>query len=363
MAVGRVGLGWAGRCSARRGAGPRLGTAVGRLERVWGQLGPGGSRCTEVEGCVEVMNIEPRVTNTYLEHLSAEDLHFVLAATGPVPAATTDPPRDELRRVLGSRPGGLEALLGDRRVFDAVFGRIGPDEPLIGISPFLVFALAVHGAASDLGSTTYVTEWLGPRLRAPVFDVDPLREFLAEPRRRLFLAELLASYTHVASGSVIVPTRRGLRRQRFSELDPVRLAGLLDVISDADRPGVLRRLGDLALFLTGVFPDQVASRGFGPIEEGRLRRAGRSTAPRHSPPTAEGEWLGSDNGGAVGLLERLGRRWYGAAFDLMHPPVPADLAVIGELPERFHHARRILNLVTERFLFPQRDRWFGLGAE
>ena len=109
------------------------------------------------------MNIEPRVTNTYLEHLSAEDLHFVLAATGPVPAATTDPPRDELRRCWKPTRWS-RGVLGDRRVFDAVFGRIGPDEPLIGISPFLVFALAVHGAASDLGSTTYVTEWLGPRL-------------------------------------------------------------------------------------------------------------------------------------------------------------------------------------------------------
>ena len=101
-------------------------------------------------------------------------------------------------------------------------------------------------------------------------------EFIGPPRHRLFLAELLAFLYHVASGSVMVATRRGLRRQRFSELDPVRLAGLLEVVSREERPGILRRMGDLALFLTGVFPDYVARRGFGPIEEGRLLRAGRA---------------------------------------------------------------------------------------
>jgi hypothetical protein len=171
----------------------------------------------------------------------------------------------------------------------------------------------------------------------------------------------LASYTHVASGSVLVATRRGLRRHRFSELDPVRLAGLLEVVPEADRPGILRRLGDLSLFLTGVFPDQVANRGFGPIEEARLRRAGAATVPVGGP-AADGEWLGIDRGGAVGLLERLGRRWYRAAYERMGRPVPVELAVIGELPGRFDHARRILNLVTDQFLFARREQWFGLGS-
>src|SRR5256885_13132420 len=40
-------------------------------------------------------------------------------------------------------------------------------------------------------------------------------------RSRLFLAELLASYTNVASGSTLVKTSRGWPRHRFSELDPM----------------------------------------------------------------------------------------------------------------------------------------------
>ncbi len=72
--------------------------------------------------------------------------------------------------------------------------------------------------------------------------------------RRLFLAELLSSYTHVASGTVWAKSGGRWRRRRFSELDPVQLARLAEVVPDWERLAVYRRLGDLALFLTGVFP-------------------------------------------------------------------------------------------------------------
>ena len=189
-----------------------------------------------------------------------------------------------------------------------------------------------------------------------------LREFMANAWHRLFLAELLASYTHVSSGSVVVRTARGIRRQRFSELDPVRLAALLDVVSDAERPGVLRRLGDLALFLTGVFPDYVARTGFGPIDEGRLLRAGGREGPRSRGLARARLPRETFDRGAVGLLEQLGRRWYKGAFDLLPRPVADNVAVLGELPARFDQARRMLGYVTEQFVMPNRSRWFGISG-
>ncbi len=65
-----------------------------------------------------------------------------------------------------------------------------------------------------------------------------------------------------------------------------------------------------------------------------------------------------DNG-AVGLLEELGRRWYRLCADAVPPPRSRDLDVVAELAHHFVQARRILNLVTDRYLFPLRDRWFG----
>jgi hypothetical protein len=296
------------------------------------------------------------VTAAYLEHFTDGDLALL------VPHGPDGRPIHELRSTLRHRRGGIDDLLNGPRLFEDVFAGGGQADPLVGVSPFLAFAAAVHRTARDLASATYTAEWVGIGRRTPVFDVAGLREFLSRPWHRFFLAELLASYTHVSSGSVLVATRRGLRRQRFSELDPVRLAGLLEVVSPAERPGVLRRLGDLALFLTGVFPDYVARKGFAPIERGRLTRAGTLSPPRQAgdrggsrPP------LDPDEDNAVALLEQIGRRSYRAAFHLIKPPVPGNIAVLGELPDRFGDARRILGVVTERFLFAQRDRWFGMG--
>lgn len=294
------------------------------------------------------------LADAYLEHLSGEDLALLLGDRRIASRVGT------AQEFLASHPGGFDEVLSQPRVFESVLASTSGD-PLRAASPFLVFAVAVHRAGAELGSTSYVSEWLGPGRRTPLFDVDQLREFMSAPWRRFFLAELLASYTHVASGSVIVPTRRGLKRHRFSELDPVRLAGLLDVVSEAERPGILRRLGDLALFLTGVFPDYVGRRGFGPIEEGRLLR---STANAEGPgsPTVPSAASGLGDTGAVGMLEELGRRWYRAAYDLLPGPVSDRVAVVGELASRFGQARRILGFVTERFVFANREGWLGLGG-
>jgi hypothetical protein len=263
----------------------------------------------------------------WLEHLRDDDLALLGRATG--------------RR---AGPGEVEALLADPAAYRAVFAAGG--DPLLRASPFLVFALAVHQTAADLETATFVPEWTGQQRRVAVFNVPALRDFLAAPTRRLFLAELLASYVHVASGSYWVRTSRGWRRRRYSELDPVRLATLLEVVDEAERPGVWRRLGDLALFLAGVFPDHADARGFAPVQAARLLR---------SAGLAPGE---TGAGGGVVLLELLGRRWYRLAFARS----PA-LAVVGEVADRFEEARRVLNLVADRHLSGHRERWFpGLAG-
>jgi hypothetical protein len=298
---------------------------------------------------------ELAVTACYLEHLTDEDVAFLYAPYGDGGEA------GDYRSLVRARRGGIEGLLGSRQTFEALFIADRSPSPLVQVSPFLAFAVAVERAGYELSSATYVPEWVGVGRRTPVFDVPRLQEFMSSPWRRFFLAELLASYTRVASGSVVVATRRGLRRQRFSELDPVHLARLLDVVPDVERPGVLRRLGDLALFLTGVFPDYVARRGFGPVDQGRLLRSSRvgTGAPRAGG--VAGRALDRDeDADAVALLGRLGRRWYQAAFRLLPGPVPANVAVISEMPERFNDARRILGVIGERFLFSRHEDWFGI---
>src|SRR3989442_8173124 len=184
------------------------------------------------------------VGRLYLEHLSDADLALLASAGEPARAVHPDPER-------------IEALVDSPAVFRVLFGTRGRD-PLLRGSPFLLFAVLIHRATRDLGAASFVEEWVGPRQRVPVFDVAGLREFGADPLRRLFLAELLASYTHVASGSVLVQTTRGWRRRRFSELDPVRLVELAEAVSDVERPSVYRPLRHPSPFFGGILPAYAA---------------------------------------------------------------------------------------------------------
>jgi hypothetical protein len=76
----------------------------------------------------------------------------------------------------------------------------------------LVFAVFVHRAATELAAAGHVPERTGPRQRVPLFDAPALREFVAEPARRGFLAELLehlaARWYRAARDLAPVPTAR-----------------------------------------------------------------------------------------------------------------------------------------------------------
>jgi hypothetical protein len=241
---------------------------------------------------------------------------------------------------------GLVAALGSLELESVVFPQVDGGTG-VHASPFLTFAVAVHRTAAALEAATFVEERLGPRRRIPVFDVASLRAVLGNPLRRYFFVELLASYTRVSSGVTWRRTPLGWRRQRFSELDPARLAGLLDRVGPKERVGVYRRLGDLSLFLVGVFPDHP------PLPAGaaadRLLRHGGV----HPDQVADLD--------GVALFELLGATWYRAATRLAvgaRLPITGTFSVVGDVADQFREARRVLNAVTDRYLFPLRSRWF-----
>src|SRR5947209_15779846 len=148
----------------------------------------------------------------YLEHFIDADLALLAGSAGHSSI-------DDFSTYLRANPDALEALLQHPALFHALFGR-GEQDVLLRASPFLVFAVLVNRAAQDLAQAQFVEEWIGPGRRVPMFETVRLQDFASDGMRRLFLAEVLASYTHVASGSFYVQTVRGWRRRRFSELDP-----------------------------------------------------------------------------------------------------------------------------------------------
>lgn len=260
------------------------------------------------------------VARRYVEHLTDHDL-LVLAGgrADQVPALRREP---ALILDLLDRPAVTDAVLAARR-----------DEPgrFRYLSPFLVFAAAVHRVSARLVGRSYVTDRAG-RARVPVFDGPVLAAFATDPAHRLFLAELLASYARVASGVAWRRDTRGWRRQRWNELDLPRLATLLEVVTPAEQPGVWRRIGDGALFLAGVFPAHT-ERFLGVPEVARLQRA---TGLRLT-----------DVGDVDGMLEELA----GRAYEKAGTGVPRAVVTTPR------SARRVLTLVADQYLFPVAADW------
>jgi hypothetical protein len=275
--------------------------------------------------------------------LTGADLELLLTAAGLGGDAAD----------LRADPERLDELLRSAAVYRALFGS-GESDPFLVASPLLAFAVLVNRVANELEEATFAEEWLGPGRTVPVFDVGSLREFLARPAHRTFLVDLLTSYTRVASGSVWQRTPRGWRRRRYSDLDPLRLAQLLEVVPEAQRPGVLRRLGDLALFLSGVFPEHVASHPLEARHVDRMRRLLDAAAV--DAPAAVPDELVRASGPQRGawLLEWLGRR----AYDLAMRADPRQRGELATVAQGFGRARRVLNVLTRRHLFPARGRWF-----
>ena len=127
----------------------------------------------------------------------------------------------------------------------------------------------------------------------------------------------------------------------------MRLIELAELVPAAERPAVYRRLGDLALFLTGIFPDYAGERLIAERERRGLERA-LATADRERSEGRDGVWL----------LEQLGRRAYRIAQQATDRGT-AMAAVLAEVSENFAAARRVLNFLTDRYLFPMRRQWFG----
>jgi hypothetical protein len=253
-----------------------------------------------------------------------------------------------------NEPARIVAALDTRASFDSMFDT-APEPTLETVSPLLVFAVLVHRAANEIGEHAHIPERFGTRLLVPVFDGERLALFAAAPATRLLLVELLGSYTRVSSGPQWERSRGRWQRRRFSEMNPAQMARLAASLPFDERAGVYRRLGDLALFSNGVFPDHAARQKVSPIDLERILRS--------VPDGARidlGRLLGTGPVDSEGpLLAALGPHWYRLASKLV--PIPSMSAQLADLADHFDQARRFLNFVTDRYLWNRRD-WLFPGT-
>ncbi len=255
-----------------------------------------------------------------------------LVALAEVMGTSTEVLLAELQR----RPWFLNDMLRHPAVVDAVLygAGVGPAD----VSPLLFFAVVAHRAADELAASDWVAEWTGPSSRLPVFDVAPLREFANAEDRLVFVARLLAGFA--------VPEAAPVPADHLDLDDLVRW---LEAAEPRDRIVLLRRLGDLALFQAGVFPDATGARVLAAAEADRL---GRSIG-------LDAEQLlelidpGSTTPG-LDALEALGSAWYQAAVAEDRSTQPT---VVLDVAARFRPARRFLNHLADSYLHDTPTGW------
>lgn len=249
-------------------------------------------------------------------------------------ASACDRDADELSAVLHRRPWSLHDLLADPDIIRAIRE---PESIGDATSPFLLFAVLTRSAADELLDSTYVNDWIGPRSRLPVFDVEPLQEFVSAPGRVLFVARLLASMVDPPTAAIPI-----------DGTDPWDLVDWLDTVEPADRVALLCRLGDLALFMAGVFADALGEETMDPARAGKF---GRSVGMTGDEILALIDPASSSPG--LDALEHLGARWYREA-GRSATTVPL---IVDDVARRIHSARRFLTHVADSYLAPLGHQW------
>lgn len=252
-------------------------------------------------------------------------------------ATATSTSVETLTDQLRLRPWIAADLLASDDVFDAVMDRQA--HPAEIVSPYLLFSVLVHRAASELRDASFVNEWAGRKVRLPVFDIGGVHDFLTDPARLVFLTRLLTAFTGPNPLPVPVDDR----------FDLLSLATWLDAVTETDRVVLFERLGDLALFLSGVFPDRTGSTWISPIDAERL---GKTVDLDPESILGLCDSLGL---GGLDAYETLGSEWYRIVSSSRSAPMIADVSY------RFRAARRVLNHVADRYLWDIKPA-FGFAA-
>ena len=269
--------------------------------------------------------------DTQWPNFSERDLDFVIENVAPNSANS-----EHLKKLLTEDVQFRTAMLGD----DALLNRIQSDEEIfLYISPALFFEILLRNSHRELETAAYTEERQG-RMSIPVFDTPNVLEFMEQPGVVEYLASMMASFTRINSYTVPVRVRRGVRRRvRYNDMD---VDSLIRFAADADpeqKFGYYKRIADVCLFLSGVFPDSAQT------------RAGNSPLPR--------SWRMRRT---LEEYEREGRTFYGLAQEHPAARVLELSQVFAALKENFNAARKPLTFVATRFLHAKKRQLFGMAS-
>jgi hypothetical protein len=263
-------------------------------------------------------------------HLSEADLRFLVETV-----ATNRRDYDHVVNLVRGKDDLLEPMLEDPKLVERLFRE---EETFVRVSPHLLFSVLLRQVRRELEKEAYVLEVDSKGKRIPVFEAPAVADLLANKPTRDYLAEMLAAFARTSSGVVYWKERGTWHKRRFSDIDMDDMIELARIIDPETRPALYKRIGDIALFLSGIFPDHTA-----PVTR------------RRSPLSAKR---------TLADYEQQGTRFYRVAA---HETDQAHWRPVFEtLAEKFTLARRALNTLSDRYFRTHRARYFhqfGAGGK
>jgi hypothetical protein len=267
-------------------------------------------------------------------HLSDSDLRFLVRAV-----ATQRDDHDRVVELVRDKPDILDVMLDDPKLFRRV---TEDDDVLLRISPWLLFSILLRRAVKDLSGERFTVERIGSTERIPVFDTDRVAGLMRDPAVRDYLVDMLASFVRTEQTTVWYKSGRRYRRRTYSDLDVDDMIGLAGRVQPELRFPYYKRIGDICLFVTGIFPEHVLP-GYeaSAIQSAPMRwRRYRRSLPDY-------------------VIEA--KRFYGLAAAHAQAREAGLVGVLSSLAEHFELARKPLNLLSDRYIRLHRGEWFGQG--
>lgn len=255
--------------------------------------------------------------------LSDKDLMFVIQTV-----ATQRRDYEHIKEIVEGKPDLLDLMLDDEKLFQRL---LREEEVLLQISPRLLFEILLRQARRELKREAYTVERMGLTWKIPVFDSPKVAKLLEDEGMRGYLAEMLGSFSRTKS--TVLYFRRGTRIywKRFSDMDFDDVEELSRFVEEKYRFPLYKRMGDISLFLTGVFPEYVNS----PYPRARVRRS-------------------------LEELEREGREVYRLASEHEEARRSNLGDILWRLSENFNLARKSLNFISDRYIHRHKLTLFAL---
>lgn len=264
--------------------------------------------------------------------LSDRDLDFLVETASP---EVTDKPR--LKQIIREDEDFRNTFIGDEKVFRRL---MDDEEVFLKISPTFFFEILLRRAANDLEQVSYTVEKTGT-MRIPVFDTKDVVELLTKESLLIYLADMLTSFTKIESYTISFRVRKGVwKKIRFNDLDIFSLMSFCEAVEDDYRLGFYKRIGDICLFILGIFPDY-AERDYRYPFSGEVRPQIRGRV-RISP----------------GDYEKEGRKFYRLAAEHQSAKELDLSEVFWALHGNFQKAKKPLNFIAEHYFQYRRNKFF-----